>query len=378
LKFETTWRWDGSNTRRLACAWDVDRPRSSLTAVLPRWFLIYMKRFGLALLFASVCSAQMAVPRIGAIQVFGAHHIGEDKILQQIGVKVGDPLPRSKGDAEEKLEEMKGVVLSRLDAFCCEDGKPILYIGIVEKGAPTFEYRTEPGEPVTLPDEIVETYGQFTEALHAAAREGEVAEDLSRGYSLMSDDPTKAEQLKFLDLAKQHVNILRKVLMTAEDPAQRSIAAYVIGYAPQSQAIVNDLQQALRDPDDSVRANAAQSLKALAVFSQNRGNDEGFVVRPTWFIEMLNSVSYSDRVEGVKTLVVIYPKLSDQGAQQVRDRALPALQEMAAWHYLPHALPAYLLLGRVAGIPDEELQQAWQQGQREQELKLIQKKLFKK
>lgn len=337
-----------------------------------------MKLAVLFLAFAALGSAQIGVPRIGAIQIFGAHHVSSEKILNELGVKPGDPLPPSRGELETKLESVKGVVRAHVEAFCCDAGKPVLYVGILEKGAPAFDYREEPVDEVNLPEEVTAAYQEFTEALHAAARDGEIQEDLSRGYSLMDNDTVKAVQLRFLDLAKTHKEAIESVVLNSADASQRAVAAYLIGYAPQSQAIVNLLQQALRDPDDSVRANAARALKALAVYAQKNPGEDTITVRPTWFVEMLNSLSISDRLEGLRTLVIIYPKLSDQSLQHVRTQALPALQEMAAWQYLPHALPAYLLLGRVAGMSEEELQSAWQQGKRDEELKAIQKRLNKK
>jgi hypothetical protein len=51
--------------------------------------------------------------------------------------------------------------------------------------------------------------------------------------------------------------------------------------------------------------------------------------------------------------------------RQLRERTLPSLIEMARWKHLPHALPAYILLGRTAGIPEKELQDSWAKGERE-------------
>jgi hypothetical protein len=50
---------------------------------------------------------------------------------------------------------------------------------------------------------------------------------------------------------------------------------------------------------------------------------------------------------------------------QIRDRALPALVEMARWKTLAHALPAYILLGRITGVPEKQIQDAWSRGDRE-------------
>ena len=49
----------------------------------------------------------------------------------------------------------------------------------------------------------------------------------------------------------------------------------------------------------------------------------------------------------------------------LRERALPSLVEMARWKTLSHALPAFVLLGRIAGLPENQVQAAWTRGDRE-------------
>ena len=53
----------------------------------------------------------------------------------------------------------------------------------------------------------------------------------------------------------------------------------------------------------------------------------------------------------------------------IRARALPSLVDMARWKTLRYALPAFLLVGRTAGVPEKELQDQWQQGDRETAIK---------
>jgi hypothetical protein len=53
---------------------------------------------------------------------------------------------------------------------------------------------------------------------------------------------------------------------------------------------------------------------------------------------------------------------------QLRERALPAIVEMAGWKHLPHALPAYILAGRLAGLSEQELQEKWNQERRDEVL----------
>jgi len=88
-------------------------------------------------------------------------------------------------------------------------------------------------------------------------------------------------------------------------------------------------------------------------------------IEPTWFIEMLNSLSWSDRNRALQALQILTDKRDPATLEQLRDRALPALVEMARWKTLAHALPAFVLLGRIAEMPDAQVQTAWTKGDRE-------------
>jgi hypothetical protein len=121
---------------------------------------------------------------------------------------------------------------------------------------------------------------------------------------------------------------------------------------------VNDLQFALQDPDDTVRANAMRSLAAFAVLARKDPQSE-IKILPTWFIEMLNSIYWGDRNNAVIALVTLTEERDPKILAQVKERALPSLIEMASFKYLPHALPAYILLSRVVGLSEEAAQDAW-------------------
>src|SRR5258706_15283913 len=113
----------------------------------------------LSLVLAMAASAYgQAVPTIGVLDFYGIHKTSESKIRQVLGAKVGDPLPPSKGDVEERLDEISGVVESHLEAVCCNAGKTILYVGIEERSAPHFELRDPPDGEITLPGEVASTY----------------------------------------------------------------------------------------------------------------------------------------------------------------------------------------------------------------------------
>jgi hypothetical protein len=311
---------------------------------------------------SAVASAQG--PRIAVIDFYGLHRVTEQKVRQTLGVREGDFLPPSKGDVEERLDNIPNVVESHLEAVCCDAGKMILYIGLEEKGAPHFDLREPPDGEVQLPADINTTYRRFLEASQNALRAGQTAEDLTNGHALSANPETREIQQEFIPIAKQYVGDLRHILRDSNDEEQRAIAAYVIAYAPDKPTIVDDLQFALKDADPGVRTNATRGLKALAVLARLKP-DSGVKVEPTWFIEMLNSLSWSDRNQALDMLQILTDDHNVSALDQLRERALPALTEMARWKTLQHALPAFLLLGRVAGIPDDQVQESWSRGDRD-------------
>lgn len=303
------------------------------------------------------------VPRIGVIDFYGLRKVPEARLRSALGVGEGDALPRSKADVEERIERVPGVVQARLEAVCCEGDRAILYVGIQEKGAPHFDFRLPPNSDVSLPPDLVETYRKFLEAFERVARGSTVAEDLTQGYSLMADPEGRALQEQFRAFAERNVELLHEVLREAKDDEQRAVAACVIGYAPKKRGVVSDLLYAMQDAYDDVRANAMRALGAIAVLAA-REPDSDLRISPTWFIEMLNSIVWNDRRRAATALVNLTETRNPGILGQLRERALPSLVEMAQWKTLAHALPAYLVLGRIAGLSEKDIQEAWSKGER--------------
>ncbi len=312
---------------------------------------------------AGLLSAQAQGPRIGIIDFYGLRKTPESKVRQALAVREGDPLPRSKGDAEERIDAIPGVIESHLEAVCCDAGRMILYVGLDEKGSPNFDLREPPDGDAPLPEEVANLYQKFLSASQAAARAGITAEDLTQGYTLSADPQTREIQQQFTPVAEAYMPNLRHVLRDSSDEAQRALAVYVLAYGPGKPAAVEDLQFALRDADPGVRANATRGLKALAVYARLHP-DAQVKVEPTWFIEMLNSLSWSDRNQALAMLLTLTDGGNPSALDQIRERAFASLVEMAQWKSLIHALPAFLLLGRVAGLNDLQVHDAWTRGDR--------------
>lgn len=303
-------------------------------------------------------------PNVGVIDFFGLGKMQPDRIRQALGFREGDPFPRSKADVEEHLDTLPGVVESHLEAVCCDRGRTVLYVGIEERGAPHFDLHDAPEGEMVLPAAVTAAYRDFLDAFEAAVRRGSTAQDLTNGYSLMADPATRQIQQRFPALAKEHLAQLRDVLRNAADDDQRAVAAYIIAYAPSKSEIVEDIQFALRDADPAVRANAVQGLMALGVYARLHP-DAGLKLESTWLVEMLHSLSWSDRDHALKALQLFTDGRDPLLLGELRERALPALVEMSRWKTLDHALPAVVLTGRIAGWSDQKIEDAWTRGDRE-------------
>ena len=321
-----------------------------------------MKVLWICLFTASLLCAQP--PRVGDIEFYGLHKLSEQKLLNAIHLKPGDPLPPSKGDLEDQLEKLSGVVLAHMEAICCDDGKTTLFIGIEEKGAPHLAFHSAPAGGAALPPEVADTYQKFVEAVRDAARRGSTAEDLTNGHSLMADPDARDLQMRFADFAGAHLPQVREVLRDSGDEEQRAMAAAIIGYAPNKKDVVDDLEYAMQDPDAAVRSNALRALNAIAVLARLQPG-LGIRVSPTWFVEMLNSIVLSDRTRAATALVTLTDLDAAAALDQIRNRALDSVAEMAQWKTLRYALPAFILTGRLAGLNEPEIQKAWTSGNRQ-------------
>jgi len=323
----------------------------------------------ISLAFALLLSAGDISPRVGIIEIYGAHKVSVKKIKDALGVSEGDVLPSSREDAEARIAKIPGVVASRIEAVCCNEGKMILYVGIEEKNSPHFDFRPSPTGDVALPQEIVENYRALMDAVAQSIRGRNADEDLTNGYSLMADPQCRELQQNFVQMVARDLALGDQVLRQSGSADQRTIAAYVLQYGPRdsrsSKTIIDGLQYALQDQEDTVRENAMRSLKAIAVGAKLHPEQQ-IRIELTWFIELMNSVVWSDRRDASLALVNLTEQRDPETLELLRQRALASVVEMARWRDLQHALPGFILAGRIAGLDEKQIQAAWLSGDREE------------
>src|SRR5262245_15989135 len=119
----------------------------------------------------------------------------------------------------------------------------------------------------------------------------------------------------------------------------------------------------MRDPAEGIRNNATRAMAVMAgAARQTTRQSIKIPVRP--FIEMLNSIEWTDRNKSSWALLRFTDKRDPAILSELRQKALPSLIEMASWKSSGHASPSFFLLGRVAGLPEDEITAAWERGDR--------------
>jgi hypothetical protein len=300
-------------------------------------------------------------PRVGAIEIYGARKVSVQKIERALGVKPGDYLP-SREQAEDRINKVSDILVSRVEAACCLSRDMILYVGVEEKGAPRMEFHSSPTGILQLAPSLIANYKRFLDEVEDSMRGKNADEDLTNGYSLMADPDCRQSQQSFIPAVAADLPTIAKVVRESADPEQRAAAVYLLQYAPRgprtTPVMINAVQWALQDDDDVVRETAMNSLRAIMVGAKLHPDQE-IRIEPTWLVALMNSVVWSDRFHASQALAALTESPNPDTLSLLRSQALPSVLEMARWRDLNHALPSFMLAGRLAGLDDAQIKQAW-------------------
>lgn len=311
------------------------------------------------------------VPPIGIVNFYGLRTVTEQQARQALTFKEGDSLSISDddlqhriADSQRRLEALPGVMHARLNFLCCESGGTILYVGIQEAGVPALEFRKAPDGAERLPQDVFEAGKAFEQALSQAVIKGDAREDDSKGYALFHDSSCRAIQERFVKFAARDLPLLEKVLRNSGDAGQRALAAEIIGYAKDKPATIPLLAYGMADPDSNVRNNSMRALGVIARFARKH-RDAQIQIPAEPFVAMLNSLDWTDRNKSSLALLELTDKRDPAILKEMREEAVGSLVDMARWKGAGHAYAPFVLLGRAAGMNEDQIQKAWDQNDRE-------------
>ena len=317
----------------------------------------------LCLLVAVPCAAAQ-IPPIGIIDLYGLRSVPEQQVRAALQLGEGDSFPASKAEVERRLATIPGVMRARISGVCCDAGRSIVFIGIEEAGSPVPRFRAEPTGAVRLPDDIVQAGAALDKAQMAAVLRGDAGEDQSSGHSLLHDSTGRAIQQRFIGFAVRDSARLRDVLRHSGDSSQRALAAEVIAYGNDKGAAIRDLTGAVLDPSSEVRNNAVRALALIAIHAREHP-ELRLTVPSAPFVDMLGSQIWTDRNKSSMALMQITERRDSTLLAELRARALPELVEMARWKSQTHAIPSFVILGRIAGLSDDTIHAVWARGDRQ-------------
>ncbi len=311
---------------------------------------------------ALVDGAQPPGFRVAAIEFFGQKGIDTAAIRAALPFREGDELPQEAG----VKERVRAVVLQSIGkaatdvaGVCCTaDGGFLVFIGIPGESYQAFAYSPAPTGQARVSTRLEQLYDRLDEAIAAAVRKGGDAakEDRSTGYALTKDQQVRSIQLELRRYAIRHEPEVLRVLESSSDQKHRAIASQALGYARQSGRQLLALTRAVRDPDEEVRNNATRAIGVLLDANERLAHQ----IPPDAFIAMLKSGIWTDRNKAAMVLERLTASRNPVVLGQLRSTALDALIEMTLWRAASHAYFARMLLGRVAGVPEKQLEElAW-------------------
>lgn len=297
----------------------------------------------------------MAQDRIGDIEFFGYKGLDIASIRKALSVEEGGQYDnRTKDRVREAVAGVIGQGPTDVAGVCCDQkGNGMLYIGLPGATNKNFAYNPAPEGSERLSPDIMDLGARLYKAIEAAVRKGGDAaqEDDSNGYALTKDPTARSLQLEVREWALQHESELMRVLEFSSSPEHRQVASLAMGYARLSREQILALARAARDPNGGVRNDATRALGVIARSNAAVASE----IPPDTFIEMLNSGTWSDRNKGASLLMELSAGRSPDLLARIRSAALDSLIEMALWRRPGHAFFARMVLGRIAGIPEDRL-----------------------
>lgn len=296
--------------------------------------------------------------QIGEINYFGYAGVDLAPIRAQLPLHPGDTLTHAtftKGPIEAAIAHLTGQPPTDLNVTCCDEAKHLLiYIGLGGTSSRPMPTGVSPHSLDHLAPDALRLYDQEMTALERAVVSGNAGEDDSQGYMLSNDPALHRINLSMRAYAATHEADFIRVLRRASDPQQRRAAAAFLGYVPRSTAQVKALTQAVSDPDDEVRNNAVRALSVLLAAR----NAQPLSIDPQPFIALLFSGKWTDRNKGSLFLFRLTEGRDPALLDVLRRQALQPLIEGASWSGDPgHSTAFLVILGRIAAIPNDKLQQ---------------------
>lgn len=281
----------------------------------------------------------------------------EGELFPPANVKHSDDLKRQISDAVEKAIGRRPTDI----ALICCDAKQndLVFIGLPGESYEALVFHRAPSQDVRFPKAALALSDQMDSAWNNAVMKGHATEDDSEGYTLTNEPKARRAELAIREYALRNEALVFQVLASSSNAQHRAIAALMLGYARQSEEQVDALVSASLDSDASVRNEAVRALEVLA----GAKPDLAKRIPAEPFVRLLRSGSWFDHNKASLVLVALTKTRDPKLLTLLRSDAFDSLLEMARWRSPGHAEAALTILGRIAGIGEESLDELIKAGQ---------------
>ncbi|HUQ65989.1 MAG TPA: HEAT repeat domain-containing protein [Flavitalea sp.] len=321
--------------------------------------MLYIRINAVIVILLHFISLRSQSVKIGSIDIYGNRNLSSQAILKLAGISEGDSIGQQlllNRTIEKNIEHAAGVKFAKTALVCCDkNGNYHLFIGVAENDSTILFHRDNPKLRIRLPAHYMHAYAQFSARLSDAVQSGQSREDWEYGHSMIQYPPARKIQEKYKIWADEDFAVLSKVLRSSAYAQERATAAQIIAYYFDKNKAIPELMYAIIDESDEVRNNAIRAIAVIAYYSSL--HPEKKINIPSMpFIRLINSVVWSDRNKGLSVLMQLTQSRDTVLLNQLKQSpSFEALKEMAVWKSESHALPAYVILARIAGIPEDEI-----------------------
>jgi hypothetical protein len=307
------------------------------------------------LLILALAASLGARDRIAYIEFFGYQGIDAEAVRKALPFREGDKISKNiEEQARSAVKRVTGRDATDVAEVCCTSKSDYaVFIGLPGQSSRAFELNPAPQGDVTPPPELTALSRKLDRAEEAAFQKGMSQEDGSPGYRLSKEPGARAAELALREYALHHEDEIIRVLESSGNADRRSMAADALGYGARTPRQMAALVHAARDADSDVRNNSTRALGEIL-----RGDPSvATQIPPDTFIDMIRSGIWTDRN---KSSAVLWPLTQSRDPQllaRLKSEAGDALLEMARWRAEDWAVTARVVLGRIAGIPEERIVQ---------------------
>jgi hypothetical protein len=291
--------------------------------------------------------------RIAYIEFFGYGGIDAEAVRKALPFREGDTIPKE--IAKQARAAVKGVTggeATDVNAACCNgEGDSVIFIGLPGTSSQAFTYNPVPPGDVVPPSELTATYRKMKQAEEVAFNKGIFEEDGSPGYRLSKEPGARTAQLAVHEYALQHEGEIVHMLESSGNAERRAMAADALGYGARTPRQMAALVRAARDRDSGVRNDATRALSEILRADPSAAAQ----IAPDNFIDMIRSGIWTDRNKASMVLWPLTQKRDPRLLERLKTEASDALLEMARWRTNGWAYSPQVILARMAGIPEEQI-----------------------